>query len=107
MTIKTFRCSEEYLDIITTIMEKRKFKYMAEAIRFGLDLAKLKLKGVKIKKYDVTFVTADQKTGNALEFKLAGKLTSTQLVEYKEKYEPNKISISDYCKEKNILQEYF
>ena len=107
MTIKTFRCSDEYLEIIAAIMKKRKFRFMSEAIRFGLDLAKLKLKGVKTREYDVTFVTADQKTGQQLEFKLAGKLTNIQLKDYKENYERKKISIADYCKVKDILQEYF
>lgn len=107
MTIKTFRCSDEYLAIITTIMEKRQFKYMAEAIRFGLDLAKLKLKGAKEVEYEVKFVSAEQKTGNALEFKLAGKLTTKQLKDYKNNYEPKKISIAEYCKIKDLLQEYF
>ena len=106
MTIKTFRCSDKYLDIIADIMKKRKFRFTSEAIRFGLDLARLKLKNVG-STHDIEFVSADQKLGNQLEFKLAGKLTNDELKEYKDNYEPDNKSIADFCKEKNILQEYF
>jgi len=106
MTIKTFRCSDKYLDIIADIMKKRKFRFTSEAIRFGLDLARLKLKNVG-STHDIEFVSADQKLGNQLEFKLAGKLTNDELKDYKENYERENISIADFCKMKNILQEYF
>jgi len=107
MTIKTFRCSDDYLAIIATIMEKRQFRYVSEAIRFGLDLAKLKLRGAKAIEHDIKFVSPKQKTEQALEWKLAAKLSMKQLRDYQDNYEPKKISIAEYCKIKDLLQEYF
>ena len=110
MTVKSFRLNDEYQDVVEDIMKARQFRFFADAIRFGLDLAFKELKKNKkeSEKSQLVFVEADKinETERALEFKLAGKLTNEQLKDYKENYERDDISIANYCKNKNLLQEY-
>lgn len=92
-----------YEFIVQKAIAKSDYKNLSQIVKWGLDLIKKELDlKVDTDNFDTDFIQEETKKVDSEEWRLAGKLTTEQLTEYQEEYEPKGISIREYTMIKDL-----
>ena len=103
MRYYSIKLEPPYEFIVQKAIAKSDYKNLSQIVRWGLDLIKKELDlKIDTDNLDLDFIQEEPKKVDSEEWKLAGKLTTEQLTEYQEDYEPKKITIKEYIKIKDI-----